>query len=375
DLLSDKEFGGAIRKDLPNTSEIKNIVLKESTDSAKIAAIYNYTRNNFTCTRDYGKYAADGLKGAWEKRAGSAGEINLILINLLQSSGIEVYPLLVAERDFGKIDTTYPFIDRFNKVVALAKAGSKTFVLDATQKYCPPGLTPYPLLNTVAFIVDKKNNNLVRILTNSNAYNNIITVTATINDKGLLQGAAEIKSSGYAKQLRTEAIKTDRKKFVTDILQEPGSELLVDDFSFENLDDDLSPLTQKVKFHNELNVSGGFVFFIYNLFTGFAKNPFTATERFTNVNFGYPYNINLSITLQLPENSTIDKLPGDKAISSPDRSAYVYRTLKKENNTIIINVGFRQTTTLVGYDQYTNLKTLYTQISDLLNEPIVIKIQ
>jgi hypothetical protein len=374
DLLGDKEFGGAIRKDLPNTTEIKAIISGEITDSGKISSIYNYIRNNFTCTRDYGKYATDGLKGAWEKRAGSAGEINLILINLLQSFNIEVYPILVAERDFGKIDTIYPFLDRFNKVVAFAKANSKTFILDATQKYCPPGLTPYPLLNTYAFIVDKKNYNLVRILSVRNAYENAIAIDAAIDNKGMLQGTAEIKSCGYAKQLRTESIKKDRKKFITDILQEPGSELMVDDCSVENLDDDGSPLIQKIKFHNELNVSGGFVFFIYNLFTGFAKNPFTAAERFTNINFGYPYNINLKITLQLPEKAKIDKLPIDKELTSPYKSVYVYRVLKKENNTIIINAGFRQTSTLIGYNQYSDLKILYTQLTDLLNDPLVIKI-
>ena len=375
DLTTDKDFGGAIKKDLPNTSEIKNIVSAETTDSGKIAAVYNYVRNNFTCLHDYGKYATDGLKGVWEKRAGSAGEINLILLNLLQTFNIEASPLLVAERDFGKIDTTYPFIDKFNKVVAYAKVGGKSFIMDATQKYCPPNLTPYPLLNTVAFVPDKKEYRLIRILNKGYAYNNTIAVNAKLDDKGMLDGIAEITSSEYAKQLRTEKIKDDPKKFIKDVLQEPGSELVIDNCSFDNLDDDGKPLIQKIKFHNELNVSGGFVFFIYNLFTGFAKNPFTATERFTNINFGYPYDIKLSVVLQLPEKAKIDKLPVDKNIISPDKSVYVYRMLKKENNELTVTIGFKQTSTLIGYDQYAGLKTLYAQITDLLNEPVVIKIQ
>ena len=80
------------------------------------------------------------------------------------------------------------------------------------------------------------------------------------------------------------------------------------------------------------------------------------------------------MTLQLPEKSKVDKLPADKSITSVDRSAYVYRALKKENNTITVTIRFRQTTTLVAYDDYAELKALYTQITDLLNEPVVIKI-
>lgn len=67
DMVTEKEFGGAIKKDLPNTTDIKMIVAALSSDSAKMAAIYDYVRNNFTCTSDYGLYAIDGLKRAWEK--------------------------------------------------------------------------------------------------------------------------------------------------------------------------------------------------------------------------------------------------------------------------------------------------------------------
>ncbi|HET6996444.1 MAG TPA: DUF3857 domain-containing protein, partial [Chitinophagaceae bacterium] len=288
ELLSDKEFGGAIRKNFSTPNELKLAVASQPNDSGRVTAIYNYVRNNFTCTIDFGKYAIDGLKKTWESHSGTAGEINLILINMLQSFNIEVYPLLVAERDFGKIDTTYPFLDRFNKVVAYAKADGRTFILDATQTYTPPGLTPYALLNTIAFIVDKKNYSLIRILSSRNSYSNNITVTGKIDNTGLLKGTAEIASTGYAKQLRTEKIKKDNKKFISETLQEPGSEILVDNLVTDNIDDDSKPLIQKIDFHNEMNVSGGFIFLTGNLFTGLAKSPFTSDTRFTNVNFGYP---------------------------------------------------------------------------------------
>ncbi len=89
--------------------------------------------------------------------------MNLLLVNLLKTVGIECYPVLAAERDFGRIDTTYPFLDRFNKTIAFAIADNKQFLLDASQENCPAGLTHYPLLNTTGFLVDKKIFNLIRI--------------------------------------------------------------------------------------------------------------------------------------------------------------------------------------------------------------------
>jgi len=373
-LIDDKDFGGAIKKELPHTEDIKEIVAKETTDSGKIAVVYNYVRDHFNWNGYSSLFASNGLKDPWEKKSGSAGEINLILVNLLRLFKIEVYPLLVAERDYGKIDVQFPFLDRFNKVVAYAKTDKRIFIMDATQKYCPADLPPFPLLNTIGFIVDRKEFRHIGILNKGYKYDNKITVDATMDINGVVKGTARIVSTGYAKQLRTENIKKDRRKFVAEILQEPGTELKIDDFDFENLDDESKPLIQTVNFHNDLNVSGGFVFFIYNLFTGLARNPFTASERFTNINFGYPYNINAVITLQLPPNIKIDKLPEDKSVASTDVSTVAYRSLKSENSTLVINIGFRQSNSMVSFEQYTDTKSLYTEITGMLNEPLVIKI-
>jgi hypothetical protein len=353
---------------------VKSIVAKETTDSGKIAAIYNYVKNNFTWNGYHSKYAMEGLKKVWEKRTGSAGEINLLLVNLLQNFDIAAYPMLVAERDFGKIDSTYPFIDRFNKVAAYAKGDGKIFIMDATQKFAPPGLAPFSLLNTIAFVVDKKNYRLIRILNAGKTYHNTITIDAKMDDKGSLSGSSEIISTAYAKQIRTEKIKADPKNFVKEIIQEPGSELTVDNCTYDNLDDDTKPLIQKIEFHNDLNVSSGFVFLIYNMFMGLGKNPFTATERFTNVNFGYPYNITVQANFHLPEKSKIDNLPADKTLTSTDKMISLSRTMRIENNSLSVNIVFIQNTTLVPYDQYDNLKYFYKVMIELLNDPILVKI-
>lgn len=374
DLMTDKSFGQLIKKDLPGIDELKEMVAKEISDSGKVATIYNYVRNNLTWNGYYATYAGDGLKNPWQKRNGSAAEINLILISLLQTFDLGVSPLLIAERDFGKVDTDYPFIDRFNKVAAYVVADGHNYILDATQKYCPPGLTPYPLLNTIAFVVDKKDSKLIKILSGRYAYTNTITLNAELNNKGLLKGTGKIISDEYAKQVRTEKIKTDPKNFIKDVLQESANEMVVDDCTFDNLDDDNKPLEQNITFHYEQDLAGGFAFLNYNLFTDFAKSPFTAEERFSNINFGYPYNIALQLKVQLPENSKIDKLPADKEISSSDKQTVVTRKLKVENNVLTATIIFRQNNTLVKNDDYSSLKSLYQRITDLLNEQVVIKV-
>ena len=61
-------------------------------------------------------YTENGIKSAWDKKTGSNGELNLILINLLRDAGLTVYPLLISTKDNGTANTMYPFLDQFNIV-------------------------------------------------------------------------------------------------------------------------------------------------------------------------------------------------------------------------------------------------------------------
>src|SRR5688572_22424374 len=160
ELMTDKSFGSQLDKDL-KIEEVKNIVAGEPTAVGKMQAIYGYVKKNIAWNGIESKGSRDGLKAVVDRKKGSSGEMNLLLVNLLTFAGIEAYPVLAAERDYVKVDTTYPYIERFNKTVAFAIADGKQYVLDASQNNCPAGLTPYPLLGTTAFLVDKKKFKLI----------------------------------------------------------------------------------------------------------------------------------------------------------------------------------------------------------------------
>lgn len=374
DLATDKELGGAIKKSLPKTDEIKALVAKDSSASAKLKTIYNYVRNNFAWNELDGKYAPDGLKAVWENKTGSSGEINLVLINLLQTYNIEAYPLLVAERDFGKIDTTYPFVDKFNKTAAYAVADGKVYILDATQKYCPPDIIPFPLLNTYALRIDKKNYNLSRIETDGEAFNSQIAIKANLDENGKLSGSADMTSAEYAKQIQTEGIRENEKAYITETFLKSQEGLGVDSFRYENLNNDNKPLIQHIQFMNELNESNGFVFLNYNLFTGLEKNPFKKDQRFTNIDFGFPYKVSEQEDIELPKNAKIDDLLKNKTLVTPERNISISRKISLDGNMLHIKIDFIQTATLIYNDFYDGLRQFYISMTEMLNEPIIIKL-
>lgn len=374
DLMTDKNFGGQLDKDV-KADELKLQVMSKVSATEKLKVVYNYVRDNIAWDGYYGKYSASGVKNVWEKKKGDAGEINLLLIDLLKSFDIESYPLLVAERDFGKIDSTYPFLDRFNKTVALALADGKEFILDATQKNTPAGLTPYPLLNTIAFKVDKKNFALLRIGSGSRVYKSIISVNASLDNKGNLSGKAVLTAFDYAREQWTGALKENKKKFFADNFEKPYEAMAVDSFYALNMENDSLPLSAGINFHQQLNESGGFVFINYNLFTGMAKNPFVSSIRFTNVNFGFPSNIIMEANIRLPAGSKTDELPKDQLLENEDRTIRITREIKLENGQLNVRISFIRNTTLVPADNYIGLKEFYKKMADMLNEPVVLKLE
>jgi hypothetical protein len=375
DLATEESIGGTSKKNLAVTDDLKMAIEKQPGAAGKIEVIYNYVKNSFTWNGMDSKFAPDGLKQTWEKSSGTSGEINLVLINLLQAFKLNAYPLLVAERDFGKVDPQIPLIDRFNKTVAYVVTDDNIYILDATQKFCPFGLTPYPLLNTYALVVNKKNDKLLDIGYNNATYNNNVTVKMKLEENGTISGTAEINSADYAKEFFTEKIKQDEKKYIEKYIEEPHQGLKLENLSYTNIDTDSGNLVQNLKFNDQLNESGGFLLFNYNLFTGLlSRNPFTTDDRFTNVNFGYPYRITVDETIELPAGSKTDDLPKSLILRTPEKDIVISRQITRTGNSLQVRLEFMQLITLIPAREYRGLKEFYRKMTDMLNEPVVIKV-
>ena len=128
----------------------------------KMKRIHQYVRSNMVWDGISSRYSEAGVKSVHEKKGNSA-DINLLLVSLLRSAGLETYPLLVSERHHGRVDTAYPFIDQFNKVVALVRLDGNQYVMDGTDNATPSVMMPVQLLNTTGFLVDKKKYGFVHL--------------------------------------------------------------------------------------------------------------------------------------------------------------------------------------------------------------------
>jgi hypothetical protein len=374
ELLNEKEFGDQLGKNIPATGAFIEETKKLLTAEAKMKAVYEYVQKNMQWNNIYSKYAIDGVKAPWEKKLGTSGEINLILVNLLKDAGLEAYPILVSERFHGKVNTEEPFIDQFNSVFAFVKIGSKKYYLDATDKGLPVQVTPVDILNTTGLIVHKKNGGLVTITNDSLQYSDYLSTNMQLDENGKITGDVNMINSGYSRIANLSKYKeAGEEKYIEKYLGREG--LNISGFKMENNANDSLPLEQKFIFSSSLSEKGGYLFIPINLFSEFNTNPFINDHRFSNINFGYKRNINTYTSIHLPVNYTVDALPKPVKMTTPDGDIVFTRNViyDSENNLITCLFGFGFKRSLYTVEEYPILQEVYKKMFNYLKEPVVLK--
>ena len=98
------------------------------------------------------------------------------------------------------------------------------------------------------------------------------------------------------------------------------------------------------------------------LFNRIKQNPFQLKHRYYPVDFGYSRRDNYYLTLEIPTDYKIIKLPKDKAISLPNNGGnFIVKTIQKGN---YINILTRLNIAKKYYsvNDYYALKEFYKQI-------------
>jgi len=375
ELNASPDFGRQIDKSISGTEDfIKQVKLLPSPED-KMKAVFNYVRSNVVWNGLYTKYTMEGVKDAWQKKSGSSGDINLLLINLLKEASLEAYPMLVSERFHGKVNVDYPFIDQFNSVFAYVPINNKKYYLDATDKTIPAHVTPFNILNTTAFIVNRKAGGLTDITNDTVQYKEFISVNLELADNGTIGGEVSVQSRDYARIKKLSDYKSDKELFIKKYFIVDGTNFTAKDLQLSNIENDSMSLKQQCALSGSLNTSGDYTFLPLNLFAGFDYNPFLSNSRFSNINFGYKRTINLNVSVLLPASYTVDELPKSIRMVTPDKDITFIRQIEldKELNSIrcMILIEFKKS--LYEAETYPMIKDVYQKMFEFLKEPVVLK--
>ncbi|MBC7904819.1 MAG: hypothetical protein H7Y27_15440, partial [Gemmatimonadaceae bacterium] len=260
-------------------------------------------------------------------------------------------------------------------VYAAVEIDERKYFIDGCDRFTPVDITPPSILNTNAFVLNKKTGGLTNVVDNS-VYNDSVHVSAFIGKDGLVRGHTHTVSSDYAKLIRLEHFRQDEGKYADKYFRTLPENIAISDFKTANDTVGESALRHDFNFATQVAATGDYIMLPTNLFTTLSKNPFPANTRFADINFGFRQHIFLTLDYAIPDGYSIDVLPKSVRLVTPDRSIDIIRTIKQEGKEkVSCSVEVRWNKSFYHVDEYPEVKAFYKKMFELLGDQIVLKKQ
>jgi hypothetical protein len=300
-------------------------------------------------------------------------DINLLLIKLLNDANVKAVPILLSTREHGLVTPRYPYLNQFNSVMAYVEINEKTFMLDATDKVNNPKLVPEKVVNTSGFIPEGENGRWKQLLSGKSKYKVMAAIHGEIDETGNMKGTGLINCYDYARVQRVTEWTEDKQGFKNDYFVKPYPGLQVEEIVINNTEADSLPLEQKTRFNAVLNSSGDYRYFNINLFSGLEKNPFIASTRTADIDFGVNREYIIFGNYTIPDGYVFDGLPENISMVTPDNGIQFSRTVMAESNLLNVRMTVEFKRTFYTADTYPEFKEFYKKLFNNLNEQVVIK--
>ena len=372
DLMLSPYFGKSLNRHTI-VKELTTLINPNTTEQEKINQAYKLVKQKMKWNGYNSIYIESTISAAYNKGEGNVAEINLLLVNLLRSVGIESYPLLLSTRSHGIINRQYPKKSGFNYVVAVAKIGDRNILLDASQDFLVPGNLPFKCINDEGLIVYKNSYKWIPLRSNEIFQKNI-SVSINYDNDGIQAEVLRQTLGLSARNLRHEIAQTGNKTFINNYI-ENQEDWIVEEYKIENVYEVTKPLVEKIKISEftNIDVNSNLIYMPAIIIEESITNPFKEEERKYPVDFAIPKSTSYMLNLRLPEGFTLEELPENTLVTIPNNAAKFIYNAKEVNGLVQVYCQIRINKTIFSPDEYEGLKVFYLHITEKLNEQIVLK--
>lgn len=332
-LYDSEYFGEQLKKKsyvkdlLP--ADIKNIASPEE----KAAAILKYVQKNYTWNNYYtvGAEEGKGLKNLLETKVGSSGEINILLILLMRSAGLEAQPVVLSTIGRGLLLDHSPSVNQLNYVLAILDIAGTPKIYDATSKMTIPNLIRPSALNYNGYIMTEKEAKKVNIFSPGKSVT-YLTVDAKLNPTGSVEGSFSDKDTMLYAMMNNESYNEDKIAYQKESYKDRYT------FPFTNIKTELldnNDFQTSFDFDSDTfvdGIGGKLVFnpllFLYNKSHEFDQSD----ERRSPIELYTGYDKIKKVTITLPDGYIFENVPKSKKFRTEDNAIqYVYKVTQEGN--------------------------------------------
>lgn len=377
ELNDDSNFGQLLKNWSSGFIEesVKSICTNLTTDLEKANAIYYFVQNQMSWNGIYRTFAYDGLKKPYQEKSGNSAEVNLLLIKMLREAKLNANPVIISTRSNGLPLSYYPSISNYNSTIAKVDIGEKSYLLDATNDYCPFGVLPAQDLNGQGRVIcDEKSYDVD--LNPTEKYRKACSHDLTISEDGIVTGNVIESYNGYAAiSIRSALSKEKTTEDFINKIEENNAGLTINKFTFSNKELLEKPLidTLEVEVTEHAEMINDKIIFSPLLYNATTKNIYTLENRQYPVNYNYPTSEIFIYNYKIPEGYIVESMPKSATMKLADGSISVSYTLQQVDNTIKISYKKNISKSIFLPEEYMDLKEFYNQIIRINSEKIILR--
>ncbi len=374
DLLDDEEFGAQLKKDNTWLKDEVALAINGATQTLiKAKKIYEWVRDNFTCTNNNRRYLEKSLKNVMKDKNGNEAEINLLLIAMLRRADIMADPVMLSTRSNGYIHAVYPMLNRFNYVICLTVIDGKDYYLDASESGMGFGKLNYECFNGNARIIDLK---ATPIDLNAQDLKEVKNTTVFIinNEEGKQIGSMT-KVPGYfeSNTIRKKIKEKGHEELLKDIKKGFGTEVDITESRIDSVSNFDEPVGMYVEFDVRPNTDD-IIYMNPMISEGFKENPFKSATRFFPIEMPYAVDETFSMQLEVPNGYLVDELPKQTIVKYNDEGDAIFEyRISTSGSSISFRSRLVINRTFFMPDEYENLREFFNLVVKKHNEHIVFK--
>ena len=374
ELLSREDFGSLLREDNSFADKELNSITNNATAKLEVAkGIYNFIKDNFTCTYNGGILMTTSLKNVFKNREGNVADINLLLISMLNKKGILCDPVLLSTRDHGLNYFKYPILNKFNYVICKADIDNKIYYLDATHPRLGFGKLDPKCYNGKARVIDGISTEIV-FNPDSIKENKLTSVYIRNDEKGNFTGSVH-QVCGYYESynLRDKIMEKGKDEFFKDIKKTFLQDVEIFNPQFDSLDKLEENLGIKYEFIWKTK-NEDILYFNPMFGEGYKQNPFKSQQRSYPVEMPYTNDETFILTIEVPEGYVVDELPKQLAVkfNAQGDGRFEYR-ITQSGNIISLRSQIKLNRTYFLPEEYNQLREFFNLVVKKQNEQIVFK--
>jgi hypothetical protein len=353
--------------------DLKIILQGTHSELEKTKKIFEFVRDNFKSTSNYGIYITEelGLKEVFRKKSGSVSEINLLLLAMLHHESIVSAPIILSLRDRGWVHPKYPLMERFNYLICGVTIDGNSYFLDASDPILGFNQLHYDCYNGLAWVINFKETKSINLSTDLIHEQKYVTVLL-MNDSNRLAGKV-MSQAGHNESynIRKMIAKNGKDAYAAELKSKFPSGLIMENVEVDSLKSYEQPV--KTSYDISLKFDEDIVYFNPMLDQLINKNLFKSSERRYPIELPNMKDVNYILNLEIPTGYAVDELPkSERHLLGENDGLFEYLILQKGSQ-IQFKYTLKINRTNFDVEDYKSLRTFYTIILKKQSEQIVFK--